>query len=572
MMTPTTDNSRTRADNMVFHNTCLQDAGGIKLKKAVKFRELVVKDIMNWHRRLRHQDRQVGCAGLPSNFPGAVSSPDRLNMLPPLLLCNTTAEADQRVSASTGMLVAQQKRRQKKESLLSSMILKSSKNEALPARGCASSSTMKEPPPSQFTRFTERTVSSFPSILSFCTLTEEQRQGCANRRITWEGSLRKPKENIKVEIPVNEREAKIKDIEEDLNYHDTKSILRSRVYFPVTMDDVITESFSQTATVLSRKLKHTAANKSNTIDHSRTLLCELVSFEHADGDHASVASMICQDTAGECFKIITDFRDSTRHYRGRRNQYFDKNIAPYLKPGHVVAIRYAKKSKMPHNTHTLSLRASFDGSKEFSQIPWCIIITDASVQQVCIVACSLSKLLALGDEVLITGSAHRHCWNCKKPELRTVGLEKSKAAAGKEFSLSNVANTKVPFSECKEHVYVNSQAVAPATSLLSVSASTVVSWRSGQDIKGEFHNASCEAIAAAAPERFIFVVCNECKVATYCSVQCQMESMLKHHDKLKCHIIRQVLELAGYGINKFNPKNPVGALKIDFPKIVSHSL
>ena len=142
-----------------------------------------------------------------------------------------------------------------------------------------------------------------------------------------------------------------------------------------------------------------------------TFLCEVVEYTHVN--IAGRPQILCRDSAGKMFNVIGYFEGLGPL---RRNEEFDRVIAPRIVAGNVLAIRYAEK-------------------KTFMDLTEGIRLEDEHVPYVRTVATSLDNLLTAGD-LLVQHCSNPTvaCWHCHREKSDDVKLLKcgscSKRIAG----------------------------------------------------------------------------------------------------------------------------------------------
>lgn len=102
-----------------------------------------------------------------------------------------------------------------------------------------------------------------------------------------------------------------------------------------------------------------------------TFLVEVVTYQHQN--FVGRPEIRCKDIEGTEFNVTGYFEEC-----GRRNRWFDTRVAPNIKPGYVLAIRYAE-------------------SKQFMDMSTGIRLEDDHVEFVKMFPCSLEQLLGAAD-------------------------------------------------------------------------------------------------------------------------------------------------------------------------------
>jgi hypothetical protein len=147
-----------------------------------------------------------------------------------------------------------------------------------------------------------------------------------------------------------------------------------------------------------------------------TLLVEVVAYQHQN--FAGRPEIRCKDADGKEFKVAGYFDGL-----GSRNTWFDAHVAPAIKPGCVLAIRYAE-------------------SKYFLDMTIGIRLEDKHTKYVRALPCTLKQLLDAADFIFARKSeAPAACWaGCGRCEGDEAAAADGDAAAVK---LSRCARCKM---------------------------------------------------------------------------------------------------------------------------------
>jgi hypothetical protein len=147
-----------------------------------------------------------------------------------------------------------------------------------------------------------------------------------------------------------------------------RCILRRPRFFPLLLEDI--------GDIHDPSVAHYEGwdDGNITVSVHWTLLVEVVSYQH-QSSFAGRPEILCKDVGGQVFKVVGYFQQFDR-----RNLDFDARIAPAIKPGCVLAIRYAE-------------------SKTFADGTTGIRLEDGHVPFVRTLPCSLTQLLDAADRV-----------------------------------------------------------------------------------------------------------------------------------------------------------------------------
>ena len=184
-------------------------------------------------------------------------------------------------------------------------------------------------------------------------------------------------------------------------------ILRRRTYFPLTLKDV-----DDIDDASMDRYKEDGCGVSPAVHW--TFLFEIVDYENSN--LFGRPDVLCKDLDGKLFKMTGYFENSCIP---RRDDEFDNYIAPKLKAGHVLALRYAEKKTFLDRTVGIRLE---DGHVPFLEV----------------LPGSLSEVLSTAD-ALFENEAKGNCWSCGIQNIKLKSCSRCKAAkyCSKECQMSH---------------------------------------------------------------------------------------------------------------------------------------
>jgi hypothetical protein len=118
-----------------------------------------------------------------------------------------------------------------------------------------------------------------------------------------------------------------------------------------------------------------------------TFLFEVVEYQHIN--FCGRPDVLCRDADGKMFKMTGYFEKSAEP---RRNDEFDRLLAPHIKPGRALALRYGEK-------------------KTFMDMTVGIRLEDDHVPFLQVIPGSIKELFAAAD-TLFESEAVSTCWSC----------------------------------------------------------------------------------------------------------------------------------------------------------------